>query len=494
MLTKSDYLRYLQCKKYLWLHKKRKDLIGEVTEAQQVIFDQGEEVETYAHQLFKEGKTVGRDVFAAEKETKDFIDSGVEVLYQATAVSDQLLARADIFQYDSASKAWDIYEIKSPTEVQPEHIYDVCFQKVVFQKAGYKIGKTFLVHINKEYIRHGKIDPRGLLTVVDVTEEVANLESIVESDIPKALAATNEEEEPNVRIIKQCKKPHPCPFIDYCWKNIPKYSVYNLNRINEKKLTDLLDDGVMEVKNIPLNFPMTDAQLNQVTVAQTQEPLIDYAGITASIGELKYPLYFFDYETFASAVPFFDGAKPYQQICFQYSLHVRRSKGAELEHYEFLARGKENPVPDLLKQLQKDISTPDGTVLVWYKGFEMSRNTEMGEMFPEYKDFLASVNARVFDLMEVFQKQYYVHPQFKGSCSIKKVLPVLVPELSYSNLEIQEGGAAMRKYYEMNFETEDEEKREKIYENLLKYCGQDTFAMIKILGVLEQILEKRPFS
>ncbi len=490
MLTKSDYLRYLQCQKYLWLHKNRKELAGEVTEAQQVMFDQGEEVESYARQLFPAGKMVGRDVFAAEKETKDFIKDGAEVLYQATAVVDNLLARADIFQYDPAEKTWNIYEVKSPTHVESEHLSDICFQKVVFERAGYKIGKTFIIHINKEYVRQGDIDPKALLTVVDVTDKVEDLENIVISDIPKALAFTEAEKEPNVRIVKQCESPHPCPFMTHCWKDIPPYSVYDLNRISEKKLVQLLDDGVMEVANIPLDFPMTDTQLNQVTAAQTKEAIIDYPGIAASLSELQYPLYFLDYETFASAIPIFDGTKPYQQVCFQYSVHVLPEKGGKLEHYEFLARGRENPVPPLMTQLKKDIPTGHGTVLVWYKGFEMARNTEMGEMFPEYKDFFAGVNARVFDLMEVFQKQYYVHPKFKGSCSIKKVLPVLVPDLSYSDLEIQEGGMAMRSYHEMNFAAEMEEASEKIYQNLLKYCGQDTLAMVRILEVLEETLRK----
>ena len=190
MLTKSDYLRYLQCRKYIWLNKKRKDLLPEVSDQQQAIFDQGYEIENYAHQLFKPGKEIAGNVFDAEKETKIIVKDGAEVIYQATAIAGKLLVKADILQYNAETKAWDIYEVKSPTEVKEEHLFDLCFQKVVFKKAGYQIGKTFLIHINKNYVRNGNIRVEELLVIEDLTSQIENLEKIVEADIPKALALT----------------------------------------------------------------------------------------------------------------------------------------------------------------------------------------------------------------------------------------------------------------------------------------------------------------
>ena len=245
--------------------------------------------------------------------------------------------------------------------------------------------------------------------------------------------------------------------------------------------------GILEIQAIPDGFSLTEPQMNQVMVAKTHQPIIDKESISSALKSIVYPIYFLDYETFAPAIPLFDGTKPYQQVCFQYSLHVLPKEGAELEHYEFLASGKENPVPALAKQLKQDIATNDGTVIVWNKSFEMSRNTEMGEMYPEYKEFMASVNTRVFDLMEIFAKQYYVHPRFEGSYSIKKVLPVLVPALTYKNLGIQEGGTASRSWFEMNFGEMEDEKRDQIYNNLLKYCGLDSLAMFRIFEKLTKL-------
>lgn len=454
----------------------------------QSIFDQGYEVEAYAQKLFKDGVTTNDDIFKAARETKELVRNGTTTIFQATAIAGELLIRADIFQFNAATDSWDIYEVKSSTELKKDvHLPDICFQKIVFERAGYKIGRTYLILVNNKYVRHGEVNSNELLTILDVTPEVEGLRSVVEADIPIALAVLKEDGEPQVRIVKQCAKPYECPFIPYCWVSIPDYSVYDLKRIGEYKLQGLLDMGIMEIQNIPDDYPLSETQKNQVAVAKLQQPMIDKEGIASTLAGLAYPIYFLDYETYSSAIPLFDGISPYQQICFQYSCHVLRSEGAELEHYEFLASGQNNPMSVLAEKLKQVINTDDGTVIVWNKSFEMSRNDEIGKMYPEHKAFMDSVNSRVFDLMEIFSKQYYVHPNFYGSHSIKNVLPVLVPELSYKSLGIQEGGAASLSWYQMNFGNIDESGRKKNYNDLLEYCGLDSLAMVRIYQKLRNI-------
>lgn len=444
-------------------------------------------VESYAQKLFKGGVTTNDDIFKAAKETKELVKNGTTTIFQATAIAGELLIRADIFQFNPATDSWDIYEVKSSTELKKDvHLPDICFQKVVFERAGYKIGKTYLVLVNNKYVRHGEINPSELLTVLDVTIEVENLRSTVEADIPIALAVLKEEGEPLVRIVKQCTKPYECPFISHCWVNIPNYSVYDLKRIGEYKLQGLLDMGIMEIQNIPDDYPLSEQQKNQVAVAKSQQPMIYKEVIASTLAGLAYPIYFLDYETVSTAIPLFDGTKPYQQVCFQHSCHVLRSEGGDLEHYEFLASGKNDPIPVLAEHL-KQVITDIGSVVVWNKSFEMARNKEVGEMYPEHKVFMDSVNSRVFDLMEIFSKQYYVHPDFYGSHSIKNVLPVLVPDLSYKSLGIQEGSTASLSWYQMNFDSLDESQCKKIYSDLLAYCELDSLAMVRIYQELQNV-------
>jgi hypothetical protein len=487
MLSKSDYLRFLQCPRYLWLFKNRK---GKVAQTERSLSDkrtieEGNEVESYARKLFPTGKLAEGFYEEAHKSTKALLDSDEKVIFQATAIVDGLLAMADIFEYDEVNKYWIINEVKSSTEVDDDHITDTCFQKIAFEKAGFNIGKINLVHINNEYVRSGEIKPKKLFKIEDITEQVKEIEPETKDNIEIALKVTKQDNEPMPKIIKQCnrRKTKQCPFIPYCWKDVPEYSIYDLNRISKKKIIQLLDSNALKITDIPLEgFPLTEIQENQLTAAITDKVMIDEEAIKGELSGVEYPLYFLDYETFFPAIPLFDGYKPYQQMTFQYSLHVVEAEGEKAKHFEFLQKEYADPVPDLLVSLKSNIGGT-GSVIVWNKTFEMLRNTEMGEMHPEYAPFMESVNSRVYDLMDIFTKQYYVHPAFKGSASIKKVLPVLVPELSHSDLEISEGATASIKWFEMVSGAKDEH----LYKNLLAYCEMDTLAMVRLYEALKRV-------
>jgi len=201
--------------------------------------------------------------------------------------------------------------------------------------------------------------------------------------------------------------------------------------------------------------------------------------INSELENLVYPLYFLDYETFPAAIPRFDGFSPYQQIPFQYSLHIVESAESEPKHLEFLHTGTGDPGPTFAESLKKDIG-PIGTVVVWNKKFECKINEELARRIPSMKKFIENVNNRVYDLMDVFSKQYYVHHNFQGSTSIKYILPVLAPELSYKQLEIQEGGTATQRWNELTTGNLSDSEKETIAKNLREYCKLDTFAMFKI--------------
>lgn len=215
------------------------------------------------------------------------------------------------------------------------------------------------------------------------------------------------------------------------------------------------------------------------------EPLINKGQITRELQNLEYPLSFLDYETYGAAVPLFDGYEPHKHIVFQYSLHVLDAPDSEPRHLEYLIIDNEDPSPALLDQLVMHL--PDqGSVIVWNKSFEMTKNREMAERYPEYREFIEDLNARVYDLMEIFSKGLYIHPDFHGSASIKKVLPVIVPDLEqgYSGLQISNGEGAMLAWYEIISGVIPNIDIEQIRQDLLAYCKLDTLAMVKIYEVL----------
>ena len=486
MLSKSQFLKYIQCYKYLWLYKFRRDLLPEETdESLQRIFDEGYEVEDYARKLFPKGVKAEGLYETAKKNTDKLIKDGNKVIFQATAMANSLYAMADIFVKNGDK--WDIYEVKSSTQVKDIHVIDLSFQKTCFESAGYKIGKTHLVVINTSYVRKGKIDPKKLLKIEDISFDVRNLISETKLNIESALKLIKSPKEPQVRILKQCNSPYECPFIDYCWKDVPDHSIYDIAcGLSEKKLNELLDQGILEIKDIPEDFLTRDRAIMHRHVVKHNKVHIEPENIKEDLSNLKYPLYFLDYETFSPAIPLFDGYKPYQRIVFQFSLHVQEKPGGKLKHYEFLAKDFKDPTEDLLKAL-KSFITHKGTAISWNATFEKGCNSEMGKRSLKYASFLKSVNDSMYDLMLIFRKGYYVHKNFHGSASIKKVLPVLIPKLSYKNLNIQEGGTASDSWKTLIDPDIDKKEKDKLYRDMLDYCCMDTIAMVEILNFLHKI-------
>ncbi len=173
-------------------------------------------------------------------------------------------------------------------------------------------------------------------------------------------------------------------------------------------------------------------------------------------------------------------------MVFQYSLHVKKSPKAELTHYQYLSTKIKDPTNELAESLFEAIGK-QGNVIAWSKSFEAGCNNEMRTRCRKHADFFESINNRIYDLMQPFKKGYYVHKDFKGSASIKKVLPVLVPELSYKALNIQEGGTASESWLKVANPEIPQAERNQTAQDMLAYCRLDTLAMAKILEVLNKL-------
>ena len=242
---------------------------------------------------------------------------------------------------------------------------------------------------------------------------------------------------------------------------------------------------------MPDDFPLSDKQRMQVAAAKSGDIVIDHDSIRKRMDEWEYPLHFLDYETFSYAIPQFDGVRPFQQMVFQYSLHTIRRPGADPEHYEYLVRrGEENPPLAVAESMRGAFGSDIGTVFVWYEAFEKTRNSEMAAMFPEHGAFFEELNSKTRDLMKIFADRLYIHPDFKGRSSIKKVLPVLCPDLDYTTLGIGEGLTATIKWFRaVKWTSLSDDERETIFQNLLEYCNLDTWAMVRIYEELCKLFE-----
>lgn len=486
MLSKTQFLYFLQCPKYLWLYKNKKDLLeGEDDLDYKQL--QGETVEFWVYKQFKDGIDCKTEngIFDDIDNTKKVIDSGNKVLMQSSFFDGEIFCRNDLLVFNDLSSRWDLVEVKATTEVKDLHIVDLAFQKECLVRCGLEIGKIYVYFVNNEYIKKGEINPDELIRKEDVTDRVNFIEISIKEKIRQALDFIKENiKEPDVKILKQCFDPYECGFVDYCWKNVPEHSVYDLS-LKEDHLIELVNQNKLNIEDVPEGYITRENKQNYYLAKIKNEILIDGKNIRGELSKLSYPLYFLDYESYSPAVPLFDGFHPYQQMVFQYSLHIIRDSGFEVEHYEFLATEWENPVPPLLEKLTSDIGGL-GTVIVWNESFEKTRNKEMANMYPEFKDRLLSINDRIYDLGIPFKDGYYIHKDFKGSWSIKAILPVVIPWLSYKELNIQGGGDASASYREL-IGMENKKEKESLKNDMLQYCGLDTLAMVEIFKKLNAI-------
>lgn len=489
-LSKSDYLLYLKHPAWLWLKKHDKAKLPEVDESTQALFDAGFLFEAYAEKIFPEGIKLTWDGYQEYLQltikTEEAILAGVKTLFQARFEAGEITCICDVLKFVSKDTV-DLYEIKSSTGPRPYHEHDLAFQTVVLEDAGYKVRNISVIHVNKDFVRHGDIDPKEIANVTDITKNVKKRIKKTREDIEKALT-----------VAKSPRMPDPSP--THCgmgctaeWTDIYKalvnvqpgsiYDIYNLNATLIGKLEEM---GIERAIDIPDDFDMGAKRNWQLKAIKKDKVFVENEKIKEFLSGIEYPIYFLDYETLSSVIPYFDGHKPYQQVPFQYSLHILESPGAELKHVEYLHSENSDPVKPLSESLMKNIG-PKGSVIVWYEDFEKSRNKEMGEMFPEFHDFYHDLNRRMVDLIVPFSEFYYVDKRFCGSASLKYVLPVLVPELSHAELDISEGGTAQRLWMEAILDDKRPKEKEKILKDLWDYCELDTLAMVKIWEFLEKL-------
>lgn len=484
-LSKSQFIRGLQCQKSLWLLKNRPELQAQMDVATQTKHEQGSMVGILAQQLFPGGDTVEYDPqnFPGMLSfTQQLLKNGATTIYEAAFSFDDIFIKVDILH--KGKNGWEIHEVKSSTEVKDIHLNDVAIQHYVLTGNGINVSQTTVIHINNEYVRHGELDIRKAFKIVDVSDQVLARRGQIQSELSSLRKAVGQGM-PERDIGLYCNEPYPCDFQGVCWEHVPDYSIFNLNRLNKKKKFDLYYQGVLRFDEIPAGYPLTDAQMVQVQGDLSGKTLIDNESIRLFLDELWFPLYFLDFETFQQPIPLFEGLSPYQQIPFQYSLHYLETEGGGLQHKEYLAREGSDPRKELAERLVADIPET-ACVLVYNQAFEKGVIQNLAKYFPDLRNGLLAIHDNIRDLMRPFQQKDYYVPQMKGRYSIKCVLPALVSDLSYAGLEISNGGEAMGAYGSLHL-VENMEEREKIRRALLEYCKLDTLAMVRIYEKLKNL-------
>lgn len=487
-ISKSLYCNFVQCKKMLWLKKYKPEEY--VDTMNQSVLDNGNEVGDLARSYFDNYSLVKYNEVLIKMimETKEYLKQNKKVICEASFKFDNLFASIDILKIDDDGMS--IYEVKSSSELKDIYKDDASFQAYILKKLGYKIKSVNVMHVNSKYVLHGELNLKEFFEIEDITALARSKEKEIEENIKDINEMLDSEKEPSLDIGEQCFKPYPCPFFKYCTKHLPEKNVFNINsmfmKMNEKlkyynkgivSYEDLIKEDLKERV-----FDQIDFEINK------RNPKINKKEIKEFMNNLKYPLYFLDYETCQLVIPKIEGTHPYQQITFQYSLHIL-DKDGKLIHKEFLADINDKDfIRKFAKSLIRDI--PDnGSVIIYNKSFEPTRNNEIARMYPEYKEELERINSNMVDFMVPFFNHWYYKKEMEGSYSIKYVLPALYPDdpsLDYHNLDLIHNGQEASSSF-LDMKDKSKEEVETIRKSLLKYCELDTYAMVKIYEKFKEI-------
>jgi len=337
------------------------------------------------------------------------------------------------------------------------------------------------MHVNNQYIKNGEIEPRELFIISDISEEVNEKINGIEDRIFDMFKIIKSRKKPGTCLGTYCQNPYTCSMMQECWQNLPDENVFDLYS-GGKRSFELYDRGILELKDIPKDFKLNEKQKIQVECAECGKPKVISEKIKEFLNTLKYPIYCLDFETMGNALPRFDGTRPYQQIPFQFSLHIQDKPGAKPRHVSFLADGTDDPRPKLLQEL-KDSLGEKGSIVVYNQGFEERIILACMEAFPEFKNWGEKIIKRMIDLLHPFRQFHFYHPMQKGSASLKAVLPAIT-DLKYKGLDIADGQTASREYERVTFGQVSEKEKEKVRKQLEEYCGLDTLAEVRIIDRL----------
>jgi len=505
-ISKSRFTDYMECPKlgYMSCHRERFRQLADPLDWMALhLIGEGNRVGRLARERFPGGRLVEHiyDLGRARVETAEAMaDERVGYVFEGAFACNGLLCRVDVLRKRGGREV-DLIEVKAANAVKPDHIGDVAFQVGVLEGAGWSVHTAGLMHLNPDYVlpdaageadgrrrRGGSLsyDLQSLFVVEDITEEVGRwrserLGALLES-MRADLART---EPPCVPLRNSCRG---CPYYRrVCSVGAPHHPVCELVGIRSELIAALHDTGIEDLRDVPDDFPgLGDRQRLALQAARTGSIAFDREGIRDLSSEVVYPVWFVDFETYMPGLPVHQGMRPWQQIPFQWSLHVL-DEGGSLRHEEFLRVDGADPRRAFAETLTGAIGNV-GYVVVYSKGMESTRLRELARDFPDLSDGLLAIDSRIVDLLPIVRGSCY-HLDFHGSFSLKVVTPVLAPHVSYTDLGLKAGTEAMEAYERIISPSTPDADKVQLRAQLLEYCGLDTLALVEVFRRLLEEME-----
>ena len=484
-IDKTRYLAGVQCLRRLYLLVHQPEFATKTDAAGETIIEQGHEIGMLARRLFRGGITVNEDdVDLAIRRTRELLaDPNVSAIFEGTFRNGGVLVRVDILHRRGDGR-WRMIEVKSTTEVKDHHLEDVAIQYRVLSRSGVDLASACVAHVNRGYVYSGgDIDVWRFFRIRNVTRIVQSLQPKLTFQLRAEWTVLGMPTAPDLPHGRHCTDPITCEFYDRCNPQRPDDHISCLPRLHANAIEELEQMGVESIHDVPDDFELTEILRRAATCVQTGQPWFDREGLKKALGGLEHPLYFADFETVNPAIPKFGGMKPYDQLPFQWSVHVVRESGADPEHLEYVATDTRDTRREFTSSLCRVLG--DRGSIVVYSTFESQRLAELARWLPEYAERIDAIQVRLFDLLPVVREHTY-HPAYTGSFSIKSVLPALVPEMTYEDMEVSNGRDAGLAWQALVRGGLSQTQHESIMKALLDYCGRDTSGLLRICEALNR--------
>jgi predicted RecB family nuclease len=477
-LTKSTFVKGWQCPNLLWWEVHEPDALELAPDiAARHIMEQGKQVDRLAREYVPGGVPVpGSSLESRLAQTQGVLGSDARAVYGAAFEADQVFVAVDILERTDGG--FTLVEVKATNDVKDEHIPDAAIQTYVLKRCGVNVVRSEVMHLNRE-CRHP--DLSNLFVREDVTARVRALMPGIPRRIAQQLEWLDSPEAP-VSLGAQCFGMKGCPFLDRCWPERTGDHVRTLYRVGLQGAYCFMQEGIESIQDLPV-----DAKINKVAQRQVravkQGARIIGPKLEDALAPFESPVAFLDFETVGLAIPAWPGCRPWEQVPVQFSCHVEDGHGGFV-HHEWLAEGAGDQREPLARALI-DACSGAKSVAAYWATFERQCIEHLATALPHLSDQLDSINARLVDLHPVVKDHVY-DPGFEGSFSLKSVIPALVPELSYDDLDVAEGLTASALLARMMFEPESfqDTERAKLRKDLLAYCKRDTEVMVGLLGRL----------
>lgn len=488
-LSKSSFVRSVQCLKSFHLYKHHYYLKDPISKDKQAIFNRGIDVGKIAQHLFPGGIDVSpssvREFDQSVERTKQLIDSGSEIIYEAAFIFNEVLVAVDLLVKEN--NLWYAYEVKSSLKISGAYVLDASLQYYVIKNCLPDLKDFFIVTLNTDYILEDELNIQELFRKKSVLFDVKRNLQFIENRINAAKSIIENPKIPDIKIGAQCFKPYVCDFFGSCWKNIPEKNIFSLNSLGIEKQLELYNEGIIEIKDIDNFNGISDILQKQIKSFQQQTVINDTDKITAFFNQIKFPITFFDIELYTPAVPVFKGTKPYQQLPFLFSVHQLKTDNVDLTHDFFYAAPGSDPREEFVLACIEKLKNVE-TIIVFDDNLERNVINALIKHFPHHQAALEQIRNKLYDIAPIFTQMHYFDPSCIGSFTLKNLYTKITGDNLFDQLQVSSGTQASYTYNAL--QTEENELIKKTTEQeLIVYCKADTFACAQLFLHLKNPLK-----